>query len=148
VAESPKRLTPKGETIRDLAAHSGNVCAYPGCTHTIIDESGRAIAQLCHIEAAEPGGERFNPEMTNEQRRHRDNLVFLCLRHHIETNDVDAWRVERMREMKEAHERKYRDGAYIIPEVAIRDITKSFEPGRPRTLARFGAHLNAEASKP
>lgn len=65
-------------TIRDLAAHSGNLCAWPGCTHAIIDESGRAIAQLAHIEAAEPGGERFNPEMTNEHRRHRDNRVFLC----------------------------------------------------------------------
>lgn len=146
--EVPKRLTPDPDTIRYLAAHSGNLCAFYGCDHAVVSADNRLIVQLCHVQAAMPGGERFNPDMTNEERRHRDNLMFLCLRHHIETNNVEAWPVDRMREMKEQHEARHRDGTFRLPDVAIRDITKAFEPGRPQTLARFGGHLNAEVSKP
>ena len=56
-----------------LFAHSGNVCAFPGCNHPLIDRHGNFVAEVCHTEAAEPGGQRFNTGMSNEDRRHRDN---------------------------------------------------------------------------
>jgi hypothetical protein len=39
---------------------------------------GVFIGQLCHIEAAEEGGQRFNERMTNEERRAFENLLLLC----------------------------------------------------------------------
>lgn len=48
----------------------------------MIDLAGHFVGQLCHIEAAEPGGERFNHVMTNEQRRAFENLTLICYAHH------------------------------------------------------------------
>jgi hypothetical protein len=75
VVEIVKRLKPQPDTIRHLLAHSGNVCAFEGCDHPLIDAHSNFVAELCHIEAADIGGERFNPNMTNEDRRKRENLI-------------------------------------------------------------------------
>jgi hypothetical protein len=59
----PTRATYK--TYREVFLKSGNVWAFPGCDALLMDEDGNFVGQICHIEAAEPGGERFNPAMTN-----------------------------------------------------------------------------------
>ncbi len=64
-----KRLQPKGDVLRELFLKSGNLCAFPGCGHLIMDPDGNLIGEVCHVEAAEQGGERFNPNQTNEERR-------------------------------------------------------------------------------
>jgi hypothetical protein len=142
--EKPKRREPEKHVVRELAALSGNVCAFEGCDHVVIDEEGRFVAQLCHIEAAEPGGQRFNPAMTNEERRRPSNLMFMCLRHHVVTNDVEAWPVERLRELKERHESEFRGQRSRIPEAAIADITMAVELGQPQNMLRFGAFIDKE----
>src|SRR4051812_38825563 len=91
MTEVPKRLAPTPETLRELFLKSGNRCAFPGCTALLMDEDGTFIAQLCHIEAAELGGERFNLHMSNEQRRAVSNLMLMCYPHHRITNDVSRY---------------------------------------------------------
>lgn len=54
-----------------------------------------------------PGGERFNPNMTNEDRRSFDNLMLMCHHHHVVTDDVERYNVEKLKEMKRNHEAKY-----------------------------------------
>lgn len=98
------RLPIRKEALRDLAILSKNKCAFPSCDHPILDEQGVYIAELCHIEAAEPGGQRYNPAQTDEERRAAGNLLFLCHQHHKETDDATRYSVERLREMKRAHE--------------------------------------------
>lgn len=131
--EEPKRLTPTKETVRQLFALSGNLCAFPGCTQILIDPKGVFVGQVAHIEAAEPGGERFNPKMTNQQRRHPSNLVILCYPHHKETNDVDTWTVEKLKKVKAEHERRFQN-----PEKAIlaglKDWTQSDQLVLPKNL--------------
>ncbi len=73
-----KRLQPVPQTLRRLFLTSGNLCAFPGCSEQIIDVAGHFVGQLCHIEGAEPGGERFNSHMTNEDRRQFENLMLMC----------------------------------------------------------------------
>jgi hypothetical protein len=141
-SEKPKRLSPTKETIREVAALSGNVCAFEGCDHEVIDQNGRFVLQLCHIEAAEPAGERFNPDMTNEERRAPANLMFMCLRHHVETNDTKAWPVERLQDLKRRHEAKFRGQETRIPDAAIADITKAVELGQPQNMLRFGEYVD------
>ncbi len=114
--EIPKRLVPTHQTYRELFLKSGNLCAFPGCGALMIDEEGNFIGQLCHIEAAEPGGERFNPAMTNEERRSVSNLMLMCYPHHCVTNDVERYSVAHLREMKSAHERRF-----SRPDRAIRE---------------------------
>lgn len=105
--EEIKRLTPSIETLRKLYTLSGNQCAYPGCSAMMYNSQGNFVGQICHIEAASEGGERFNSHMTNEQRRNYDNLMLMCYSHHIETNKVNIYTVEKMKEIKYNHENQY-----------------------------------------
>jgi len=98
------RKNPTREVLTKLCILSKNKCAFPGCDHPILNENGIYIAQLCHIEAAEEGGERFNKKQTDEERRSFSNLMFLCHAHHKETNDVEKYTVEILKEMKHRHE--------------------------------------------
>lgn len=105
--EEVKRLAPKQEILRELYIKSGNECAYPGCHNVLVDENGKFVGEVCHIEAAKPGGERFNPNMTNEDRRSFGNLMLMCHHHHVVTDDVCIYTVEKLKEMKRNHEMKY-----------------------------------------
>jgi hypothetical protein len=149
--EVPKRLRPTLPTIRRLFAHSGNRCAFPDCDHPLIDTHGNFVAQICHIEAAEVGGERFNIGMTNEERRAPANLMLMCLRHHVETNDTDRFPAERLREIKAAHEARYAEqppaasdealdqAVREIAESSIVDWTKRQVLELPSTMDRWFA---------
>ncbi|UWZ85253.1 hypothetical protein [Occallatibacter riparius] len=73
----------------------------------MMDEEGNFVGEICHIEAAKTGGERFRAAMTDEERRSFDNLLLLCHRHHVVTNNVHKFSVSKLKEMKAAHERKF-----------------------------------------
>ncbi|RYZ78921.1 MAG: hypothetical protein EOP04_28770 [Proteobacteria bacterium] len=92
---------------RALLARSGNKCAYSGCTHPIVDERNQYVANLCHIESVAAKDQRYNPNLTEQEVNSYNNLMFMCLRHHIETNDEKAYPVVRMRQIKYAHEDNY-----------------------------------------
>ncbi|MCR9189760.1 MAG: hypothetical protein NXH96_13305 [Alteromonadaceae bacterium] len=113
------RLSPKLETLRALFARSGNQCAFPGCTHPLVNGDNLFIAQVCHIEAASSGGERFNPESDDEYRRSYENLILLCHPHHIETDDVDRYPVEKLKEMKLNHEQLFEKSSFKIDEAIL-----------------------------
>ncbi|WP_155623570.1 hypothetical protein [Burkholderia vietnamiensis] len=103
--EIPKRLPPTLPVRQRLFALSRNICAYRGCTSALINENGKFVGQICHIEAALPGGERFNPNQSNEDRRSFENLMLMCYEHHIETNDEHKYKPSTLREMKAEHEK-------------------------------------------
>lgn len=113
------RLSPKVETLRALFARSGNQCAFPGCTHPLVNADNLFIAQVCHIEAASRGGERFNLDSDDEYRRSYENLILLCYPHHIETDDVDQYPVEKLKEMKLNHEQLFEKSNFKIDEAVL-----------------------------
>ena len=86
-----KRLKPTPHTLREVFLKSGNLSSFPGCLNLMMNRDGVFIGQVCHIEAAEEGGERFNESMTDEQRRAFANLMLMCYEHHTVTNDVVAY---------------------------------------------------------
>jgi len=104
MTETPKRRQPTPDTLRELFLKSGNRCAFPGCHANLMDQDGNFVGQLCHIEAAEMGGERFNEMMTNEERRALSNLMLMCYPHHRITNDTQKYTVGALRRMKITHE--------------------------------------------
>lgn len=105
--EKVKRLQPKDDVTRELYLKSGNICAFPGCHNIMIDECGNFIGQICHIEAAEENGERFNLNMTNEDRRSFENLMLMCYEHHVVTNDTKNYTVDVLKKIKKDHEDKF-----------------------------------------
>jgi hypothetical protein len=136
VPEKAKRLEPSPEVKRHLFLLSGNQCAFEGCYQPIIDQNGTYVATLCHIEAALPGGERFNPGSNNRERASFDNLMLMCERHHRVTDDVDAFPVARMREIKRRHEEKFSEGVRRFL-ADIEDETRTINPRPAVTLEAF-----------
>ena len=101
----------KRTTIRRLDTLSGNQCAEPNCTKQLIAEDKvTIISKICHIEAASANGPRYNPAMTDDERRHYKNLILLCDEHHgiIDNKEnEDKYPVELLAHWKENHESKF-----------------------------------------
>lgn len=95
------------DTLKQLFALSGNECAYPSCNHPIFNDDGTYIAQLCHIKAVSSGGERYDQVQTDDERNKIDNLMFMCHRHHKETDDVSKYSVEKLKHIKSMHESSF-----------------------------------------
>lgn len=95
-------------TIKRLFAMSGNQCAFPDCTQTFLNsEDETNVSNICHIEAAEQGGQRYNPNSDDEYRRSFENLILLCPNHHKITDNTETYTVEVLKEMKRLHELKF-----------------------------------------
>lgn len=116
-------------TIKELFGLSGNQCANPKCSNNLIHVDGNAITvigQICHIAAASEGGERYDPEMDDDQRRHFDNLILLCANCHKITNNVDVYTVEVLRGMKKEHEDNYKNNLYLPTQKIEEKILAGF----------------------
>jgi len=92
------------KTLKRLFALSGNMCAFPGCDKLLVNENNAKDSNICHIEAANEDGERYNPDMTDIERADYPNLILLCIQHHDETNDVKKYPVNVLKKMKSDHE--------------------------------------------
>src|SRR5919202_614781 len=116
------RLQPTPNTVKKLFALSGNRCAFPGCSFSLLDKDGNLVGQICHIEAAEEGGERYNPGQTDEQRRSFENLILLCANHHIVTNDIEKYTVDKLKNMKNNHESQFVEKPHEISDELVDKI--------------------------
>lgn len=134
--DEPKRLTPTKDVLRELYLKSGNQCAFPVCEDIIIDKLGNFVGQIVHIKAVMPGEPRFDPNQTNEERRAFSNLMLMCYKHHITTNDEQIYTVEKLHKLKAEHESKFTDIASVIQKNIV-DYTKSDIPENPISLERF-----------
>ncbi|MGQ8826224.1 hypothetical protein ACUTUE_23295 [Bacillus sp. NA_146.1] len=134
MTEEVQRLKILDPVLRELYIFSGNQCAFPGCSNKIVNEDGTYIAQICHIEAVNEGGQRFNPNMTNEDRRALSNLMLLCYEHHKTTDNTEVYTVKKMQEMKAKHEGKFKNLFDDMNKRLITDITKEQEFYSPNSL--------------
>ena len=102
------RRDPSTTTITKLILASAAKCAFPGCNQQLI-ENDQLIGQICHIEAASSGGQRYNPNQSDEERRSYNNLILLCANHHKITDDESEYTVEKLKSMKKMHEDQVED---------------------------------------
>lgn len=113
-----------------LAFRSGDRCAFPrcGCTLTVNSESGSNPAvtgEAAHIAGERTDAARYNQSMTDEQRNHYKNLIYLCGDHHTQIDKQEKdFPVNRLLIMKADHEAKVREAMNIafadvgFPELA------------------------------
>lgn len=70
-----------------VALRAGYRCSFPGCGNATVgpsEESPTASANVgnaAHIAAAAPGGRRYDPSMTVEQRSSIANAIWMCVLH-------------------------------------------------------------------
>jgi len=97
-------------TLKRLHSLSGNRCAFPGCSQQFFKVDSKAnISNICHIEAAEAGGKRYNPDSDDDYRRSFKNLILLCPNHHTEIDNTDKYTVADIQAMKKKHEEKFQN---------------------------------------
>lgn len=94
-------------TIKRLFALSGNCCAFPGCEERLVNQKNALDSNICHIEGANEGSQRYNSNMDDKDRASYDNLILLCRQHHDVTNDTDIYTVDDLVKMKRDHESQY-----------------------------------------
>jgi len=112
---------------RSLLSRSGNQCAFPGCPNELFNRNHKLTAQLCHIEPVGEKEVRYNPNLTDETVNGYDNLVFLCYKHHVETNDDSIFTVPVMKKIKYDHEKQFITNPYTIDMSHVFEIIKDIE---------------------
>lgn len=69
----------------------------------------RNIGQAAHIAAAAPGGPRYDPSMSPEERTSATNGLWLCSNcHDVIDRDVEEFTIQRLREIKRVGEERAR----------------------------------------
>lgn len=100
-------LEPTLSTVKTLFALSCNVCAIPACEMKLADPAWRGVqADIAHIHGKRPSAPRYDPSMTDDDRRSFDNLLLVCPNHHrlIDLLNPDDYTAERLRQIKATHE--------------------------------------------
>lgn len=96
--------------IRTLAERANQRCSNPNCgratsgPHTISSKS-IIVGVAAHICAASPGGARYDPQMTPEERSSIENGIWLCSDHaKLIDSDEEKYTTELLKQWKKAHE--------------------------------------------
>jgi hypothetical protein len=98
-------------TERALYAYAGTTCYFPDCSRPVIvfvNDEPVCDMEIAHICGAKPGSARYDPSMTDEERRHFSNLILLCKPHHktVDSLHPDDYPAHLLRQWKTEHERK------------------------------------------
>ena len=87
------------------------------------------MGQVAHIKAESPGGPRYDPNQTDEERHGFHNLLFLCVPHHLVIDDpanLSNYTVEALTEIKKSHESRS-DNTIMTEDVLERLVRKVLE---------------------
>jgi hypothetical protein len=136
-------------TVKKLFAMSGNICAFPGCNEKIVDDNEVLLGVICHIEAAEKGGPRYNEKSNNEERRSLDNLILLCPNHHRKIDSDPSYTVDSLKKMKYNHQNRVSSQPYNVsePVVAQAIINYQNEFKQLTVSGEIGTQINIQAEK-
>jgi hypothetical protein len=146
MSKKPQRLPPTPSVIKKLFAYSGNQCAMPNCTETLVDVSGTMLGKIAHICAAEKGGARYDPNMTDEERRDISNLFIVCGKHHDIIDDKNNERdypAGLLRKYKTTHEGRFKKAErQLLKQFA--DTTQIAKPTYPKHLRALAKVLGVK----
>lgn len=87
-------------------------CQYKGCNTPLwldtLTKQEFNVAYIAHIIADSPNGPRGDPVLSERLKTSIENLMLMCDKHHrlIDIEDVVGHSTERLRAMKQAHERR------------------------------------------
>ncbi|WP_306120702.1 MULTISPECIES: hypothetical protein [unclassified Roseitalea] len=122
MAKNTKRDEFTPATKRAIERQARGHCSNPACrrlTHAATsDGSGEInIGQASHICAAAPGGPRYDPNMTREERRAADNGIWLCDVHGRAVDAKDSkFTVEELHDWKrQTNEDSWRSVIHNVP---------------------------------
>ena len=104
------------QTIKLLFGASGNQCAFPACTNSIIApgtpfSDAAVVGQICHIYAISDDGPRGKPGLTPTERNSSGNLILMCGHHHpLVDKQWETYPAGLLKAWKKAHEAQFQQG--------------------------------------
>lgn len=127
---------PTQATIKRLFAQSGEFCMHPDCERHVVDRgTGTIMVEVCHINARNPGGPRYDPAQTEKERNAYENLILLCGDHHkLVDAHPDQYSTEDLKELKRVHQlsfgRTVRDGDDGIAKALLKSYVENLKVER------------------
>lgn len=116
------RKDPKLSIIKALFAKSGNQCAFPGCSHPLVDDRNLFIAEVCHINSVSKKDARYDSSLSEDDLRKYDNLILLCHAHHKRVDSFEEeYSADKLRRMKEEHEKLHQDKSFSPSDSVVVD---------------------------
>lgn len=140
IEESDARRKKVSDTVwKELFARSGNMCAMAHCSSQLFDSEGLKDVFIAHIRGVK--GARHEPGLPDSVLNGVDNLMLLCNKHHnqVDTLPVAEFTVDRMREIKAAHEAKVRKFTDDLRGVVF-DESRFASSTSPTSFARWYSH--------
>lgn len=126
-------------TVAERAAY---FCANPKCRkptvgpHSDPDKSLKT-GEACHIRAAAPGGPRYDPAQTQDERGSMENAIWLCTECSTRIDkDESRYPVEALLEWKRKHETWITNGGMVpsLPDVSLTTIKGRTLPEVPSQI--------------
>ena len=139
------RKPPSTATVKKLFALSGNQCTNPDCRNKLI--SGDSIVgEICHIEAAEKDGPRYNSNSTDDYRRNYKNLILLCPICHTKVDkDAAFYHTVLLQEWKKNHEKKFHDSGFKVSDHLLKKAIDDFMRQRNKNTGS-GTQFNNQSN--
>ncbi len=117
MSPSKRRAGEFPKAVRDrVALRAAYRCSNPVCGRQTVGPSAEAddavanVGEAAHICAASSDGSRFDPRMTDDERRAITNAIWLCGScHTLVDRDVVTYPAELLRGWKQVHERAMAD---------------------------------------
>lgn len=118
-----------------LAALSGNECAFQDCTAPIYDTDHNVmVGEVCHIRGKRPGSARYDLNQTDDERDAYENLILMCSPHHkIIDDEPERYTVEVLLEFKRRHESGNHRG--VIERDALGRLVEALRQVLPTSAA-------------
>ena len=113
------------ETKKTLAKRAGQVCSNPDCRRPTSgphsdEKKAVNLGEAAHIRAARKGQARYDPNMTDEERRDISNGIWLCSTCARKIDrDEEKYTVELLNKWKKEHEDWISKGK---PDGALREV--------------------------
>ncbi len=133
------------KTVRTLSGRAGHACSNPDCRQptsgAALGDDGKVVivGVAAHIKAAAPGGPRYDPLQTPEERRHASNGIWLCTAHAKQIDDDPAYfTVEKLKGWKQEAEQR---SALAILTLQVPDTNAAQLPGTEQAANELRQHL-------
>ena len=141
---------PDAHTQRRLFAASAGYCQNPGCSNELfVDAAGKSIhiAEMAHVFAANDGGPRAKPDLSEEERGAFENLVMLCANCHTKVDKAPgAFPDQMMLGWKREHANKLQGlfGAVKFGErTSARQVVERLLTENHAIFNQYGPHIDA-----
>ncbi|MGZ0017658.1 hypothetical protein [Yeosuana sp. AK3] len=130
---------------KKLFALSGNQCCFPSCTERVYNlEEDVLLGEMCHINAVNPNGARYDSELPIDEINSFDNILLLCPTHHVFIDkNVEKYDSSALREMKANHENKFYNKASEFEEL-FEETAHGIASDRIEELKAIDASLKPE----